>query len=127
MSSALVDTDILIDFLRGRESARAFLAALTDQETPHVSVVSVAELYAGMRPSEEVATHDLIDCMVVVPITAEIAELAGRLKQGTKGYTLELDDCFIAATALIHSLRLATRNTRHYPFEDLDVTSPGDL
>lgn len=127
MSPALVDTDILINFLRGRESARAFLAALSDQETPHVSVVSVAELYAGMRPSEEVATRDLIDCMVVLPITSEIAELAGRLKQETKGYALELDDCFIAATALIHSLRLATKNTRHYPFEDLDVTSPGNL
>lgn len=77
---------------------RSFLAALSDQQTPHVSVVSVAELYAGMRPSEEVATHDLIDCMVVVPITAEIAELAGRLKQETKGYSLELDNCFISAS-----------------------------
>ena len=43
----LFDTNILIDFLRGREQAMDLLNAQT--EPPTISVVSVMELYAGVR------------------------------------------------------------------------------
>lgn len=41
----LIDTDVLIDLLRGQADAIAFLSGLTDP--PLVSAVTVAVLYAG--------------------------------------------------------------------------------
>ncbi len=120
----IVDTDVLIDLLRGRREAAELLLSLAERSSVCCSVVTVAELYAGMRQSEEDATRELVDGMMVLPLTQGIAEKAGWLKRQARGYDLELDDCFIAATAMAESVPLVTRNRKHYPFADLDVISP---
>ncbi|MCL5265475.1 MAG: type II toxin-antitoxin system VapC family toxin [Chloroflexi bacterium] len=124
MNAILVDTDVLIDFLRGRPEARGFLLALSERAALHCSVVTVAELYAGVRKSEEQKTAQLIAGMVVAQITQEIAETAGRLRRNARGFSLDLDDCFIAATALAEGASLATRNAKHYPFDSLELIVP---
>lgn len=124
MNAVLVDTDVLIDLLRGRPEARDFLLELSERAVVHCSAVTIAELYAGMREREESATAELIAGMFVVPVTQEIAEEAGRLKRRAKGHALELADCLIAATAMAEGGALATRNLKHYPFEGLDLIVP---
>ncbi len=61
MSKVLLDTDVLIDLLRGREAARAFLLEATSHSVPCCSVISVAEIHAGMRPEESEPTAALLD------------------------------------------------------------------
>jgi hypothetical protein len=117
----LIDTDILINFLQGKPRARDFLTALPADIMSCCSVVTVAELFAGMRESEREKTAELTNSLVVLPITEEIAELAGTFKREAKGFNLELDDCFIAATAIIEGTELATRNTRHYPMPQVKL------
>ena len=78
MSNVLLDTDILIDILKGRAAVRTFLFDLTDHAVPCCSVISVAELYAGMRTEEKRVTDILLDALVIVPVGQEIAEVAGR-------------------------------------------------
>lgn len=124
MSTYFIDTDVLIDFLRGNQKARGLLLSLAERTAVNCCVVTVAELCAGMRESEEQATLALIDSMIVAPVTREIAEKAGQLKRGAKGYALELDDCLIAATAMAESAALVTRNSRHYPFDGLNLLVP---
>ena len=51
MERLLLDTDVLVDYLRGREEAAAYLEART--ETLLISAITVAELYAGVREGEE--------------------------------------------------------------------------
>ena len=64
MAIHLLDTDILIDFLRGRGEARAFLHRYeAAAEPPAISVVSVTELWAGMRQGEEQATGRLLSAL----------------------------------------------------------------
>jgi predicted nucleic acid-binding protein len=46
----VVDTDVLIDYLRGVENAVASVAESVDEIV--ISTVSVAELYAGVRPHD---------------------------------------------------------------------------
>lgn len=124
MPAVVVDTDILIHFLRGNEVAKSFLRTVAGEGAPCCSVITVAEIHAGMRASEKKATHELLDSLVILPITREIAEMAGRLKQTTRQMRLELDDCLIAATALVEGATLATGNRRHYPFPSLTLLTP---
>lgn len=119
MKNILVDTDVLINFLRGRESARDFLTSLAEDASLCCSVITVAEIYAGMKPHEKEGTDALLDSLDIVEITREIAEKAGAYKGGIKSQNLELDDCLIAATALVKQTALATCNVKHYPMDDI--------
>ncbi len=124
MSKVLLDTDILIDVLRGRAAVRTFLFDLTDRAVPCCSVMSVAELYVGMRPEEKRVTDILLNALVVIPVGQEIAEVAGRFKQREKSRRLELADCIIAATAFVEGATLATGNTKDYPMPEITVVNP---
>ncbi len=119
MKKLLVDTDILIDFLKGREDAKKFLLLAVNESIIYCSAITVAEIHAGMRESEREKTKDLIDGLDIVDITREIAEKAGSYKRDEKRQSLELDDCLIAATASIKGAILATGNGKHYPMKDI--------
>lgn len=121
MRKVIVDTDVLIDVLRGSESIRAFLLEVTRDAVPCCSVISVAELCAGMRPAEEEPTRGLLDALVMVPVTREIAEIAGRFKRTTRSRRLELADCLIAATAFAEGAAVATGNSKDYPMSEVTV------
>ena len=121
MSKLLLDTDVLIDLLRGRHATRQFLAQATQEAIPCCSVISVAELSAGRRAGEESATEALVNALVVVPVTREIAEVAGRFKRTIRRRTLELADCLIAATAFVESATLVTGNVKDYPMSEVNV------
>ena len=120
MKTVLVDTDILIHFLRGSEKARDVLSGYLEDSDILCSVVTVAEIHAGMKPQEREKTLDLLESLGVVEITAKIAEKAGQYKRTIKSHSLDLDDCFIAATAYEKKALLLTGNGKHYPMNDLD-------
>ena len=50
----LLDTDVLIEYLRGRQRAVEYLEGLTADSC--VSVVSIAELFVGVRDDGEEAS-----------------------------------------------------------------------
>ena len=120
MKNVLVDTDILINFLRGREKARTFLSSLINESIIYCSVVTAAEIFAGMKEHEREKTTDLLDSLNIIDVTREIAEKAGSYKSSIKSHELELDDCFIAATAFARNAVIATGNGKHYPMDDID-------
>ncbi|MBI3824621.1 MAG: type II toxin-antitoxin system VapC family toxin [Candidatus Rokubacteria bacterium] len=121
MSRILLDTDVLIDLLRGRPATKAFVLDVTGDAVPCCSVISVAELTAGMRRGEEGATSALLDGLVIFPVTREIAEVAGRFKQAARSRRLELADCVIAATAFVEGAPVATSNVKDYPMPEVTV------
>ena len=121
MSSLLLDTDILINLLRGNVAARDFIADNLEENELLCSVISVAEIWAGMRPHEELATRRLVDSLKVVEINRAMAMKAGSFKGTTKSHSLELDDCMIAATAFCTGATLATGNGKHYPMKEIRI------
>jgi predicted nucleic acid-binding protein len=100
----LVDTDVLIDHLRG---ARAFTPS---HARVSYSTVTRAELFAG-RASQEKVVRTLLGPFRELPVDRAVAELGGRLR---RDHGVRIADALIAATALVHGLELLTRNVRDF-------------
>jgi predicted nucleic acid-binding protein len=111
----LVDTNILIDFLRGRPDAVTWIDAL--EENVAISAVSVLELYGGaLSQREERDIWALRQELTCLPIGEEIGERAGSfMRHFGKSHGIDIPDAIIAATAEHHGLRLATLNVKHFP------------
>jgi hypothetical protein len=111
----LTDTDVLIDFLRGRAEAVAFVHGLTDP--PLVSAVTVAELYAGVRDGAERAALDaLIATATVLPVDAATAVRGGLFRRDYgKSRGVGVADALIAATAELAGATRVTLNQKHFP------------
>lgn len=111
----LADTDVMVDFLRGRPEAVAWVRTHADRIV--LSCVTVAELFAGVRgDTEMVVLNDLISIFRVAPLTTAIAKMAGRYRNDyAKSHGLGLADTMIAATTLSEGAELATLNIRHFP------------
>jgi predicted nucleic acid-binding protein len=114
----LVDTSILIDVLRLRNQRREWLAEFVrDGHFLSTTTLNVAEIYAGMRATEESRTETLLSGLVLYELSETGAQLAGRLKNtwARKGHTLTLADAIVAATAIEHGCALLTDNRKDFP------------
>ncbi len=113
--TALFDTDVLVDFLRGQPKAIALVQAQADRII--LSSIVVAELYAGIKNAEELSILDaFISLFRVVPVSAEMARAGGLYKkQYAKSHGVGLADAIVAATAEAENADLKTLNTKHYP------------
>lgn len=121
--TALVDTSVLIDYLRGHPGAGEVLEAERAVAPLHASEITRLEILAGMRPKEEGGTRSLLSTLVWHPVDAEVAEEAGALGRQwlASHHTIDSADLAIAATAIRNGYRLLTRNVRHFPmFTDLN-------
>jgi hypothetical protein len=117
MQNVLVDTDVAIDYLRGLQYAKDLMLTLWDANTAYFSILSVYELYAGMRDDEIEDTGYFVNACNIEYINLDIAKKGGELyrQYRTKGITLTALDCLINATAVINGYKVATRNKDHYP------------
>jgi hypothetical protein len=111
----LIDTDIVIDFLRGGKQAISHFKA--ESEFICFSVITVAEIYTGITDKEEEAEVErLFSIFPVIAATSEIARLAGNfVKQYRPSHSVEVPDAIIAATCFITGSELSTLNVKHYP------------
>lgn len=110
----LVDTDVLIDHLRGERRLSAKSRALA------ISVITRCELFAGRDEPE--LLRRFLSPLTELPVDSAIAQLAGRMRSETG---IATPDALIAATALAHRLPLMTRNRRHFGrVADLHVIAP---
>ena len=111
----LVDTDVMVDFLRGHPKAIALVREHSARIT--LSSIVVAELYAGVRGDEELSKLDnLISVLDVVPVSREIARASGLYKKDYgRSHSVGLADAIVAATAEARHADLKSLNIKHYP------------
>jgi predicted nucleic acid-binding protein len=122
MAKRLLDTDVLIDYLRGRPEAVTYLEGLTN--TLAISAITVAELYAGVRDGAERAKLDsFLAVFDIVPVEQEIAIKGGLHRRDySKSHNIGLADALIAATAELSQATLVTLNAKHFPMlSDVEV------
>jgi len=115
--TVLVDTSVLIDYLRGHEGAAAVLERERAAAPLHASEITRLEVLAGMRPAEEDATRSFLSTLAWHPVDADVAEDAGSLGRRwlPTHHTIDSADLAIAATAIRTGSELLTRTIRHFP------------
>jgi predicted nucleic acid-binding protein len=117
VADLLLDTDVLIDVLRG-----ARRLTVTGHRVAY-SVITRAELFSG-RAKDEEDFRILLSPFRELDVNAAIAEHAGRLARSR----VDMSDALIAATALEHGLELVTRNVRDFKgISGLRVRDPGAI
>jgi len=119
----LVDTNVISELRKGRRAnagVRAWFEAV-DEEAVYLSVLVIGELRHGVeglrrRDPPAAATldrwiHELVESHAarVLPVDAEVADQWGRLNVPDPVAAV---DGLLAATALVHSMTLVTRNVR---------------
>lgn len=111
----LLDTDVLIEYLRGRAKAIEYLEGLTSDLS--ISVISVAELFTGVKGDEEKrALKQFLLAFSILPVTEKIARLGGLYRREYRSsHGTGLADALIAATAEENSASLMTFSRRHFP------------
>jgi hypothetical protein len=111
----LLDTDVVIDYLRNRPAAITFVESLPSK--PLLSVITVAELYRGVRDGKERTELDHLIANSRVLLLDLPAAVAGALhqRQFGKSHGVGFADAMISAIALQHNLTLITLNKKHFP------------
>lgn len=118
----LFDTDVLIEHLRGNPAATALLMEASGSGQAACSVLTRFELLAGMRSGERSAVRGLLDSLVNLDASHDIATRAGEwarvYRSSHEG--VSAIDYLIAATAEGHGADLMTQSVGHFPmFPDL--------
>lgn len=119
----LVDTDILIWVLRGREQAREWIRRTRGSGVLlAISSISIGEVAGATRSGERREVRRFLNSLAPLPVTMREAWQAAEYRRRYRRShgSIELTDYLIAATAFTEGLPLATLNVRHFPmFEDL--------
>jgi len=111
----LIDTDVLIWYLRGNEKAFKLIENLDNFS---ISVITYMELVQGMRNKKEL--NNLRQALHawnarILYISEEIsAKAMFAVEQHFLSYSLQLADALIGATAVVYGLSLLTGNDKHY-------------
>jgi predicted nucleic acid-binding protein len=117
----LLDTNILIDVLRGEADA---LAWLEQQQSPRISVITWIEVLVGCRAGEAEAVQSWLEAFPRLPLDEAISRETVRLR---RQHGLKVPDAIILATARCTQLTLATRNSRDFPLSLGGVIHPYQL
>jgi tRNA(fMet)-specific endonuclease VapC len=113
----LADTDVLIDYLRGRDPAAERVAAELERNALHTTVVTRFELLSGARTVRELdLVLKLLAVVPALPLDAEAADRAAEMRRGLEasGEAIGMADSLIAGIVAIHRGILLTRNHRHF-------------
>lgn len=116
MKRVLLDTSVIIDFLRREDKNKTLLFILAQQEIHlYISIITHTELYAGKSIWEKKKAKEeleiLFSGMKILPLEHNVSKEAGEIKVK---YNLNLLDAIVAATAIISGIDLATLNVKDF-------------
>jgi len=127
----LIDSDWVVDYLKGRPDATALVKELRPDGIA-ISAVTLGEVYQGVfygtdRKNDELMLRRFLIGTRILPVNRYVARrfaiMRGLLHHAGQGIG-DLDT-LIAATALHHDLTLVTRNLRHFQrIPDLKLYEP---
>lgn len=124
MTLFLLDSDAVIDLLRGMPVAADFVSGLYQPgNTLCTCDVVVAEVGAGLHARHREQGWEFMASMRFLTTSSAAARQAGtrRYDFRSRGIQLTTTDCLIEAVALAHQATLVTGNVRDFPMPELSV------
>ena len=120
----VLDSTVLIDYLRGRPAVERVRALRETGDVPGTTAINAEEIIRGLRPAETEAATRLFAGLVVLPVDLAAAWQAGEWRRAfaERGISLHQADCLIAATTAVHGGALATGNPKDYPMPGMEVS-----
>ena len=119
----LLDTTVLIDYLRDAPSAPRVDQLLDRGDIACTTAINVEELARGLLPREREDAGRLVRGLIVIPLGVVEGWQAGTWRQrfASRGVTLAQADCLIAAAAHSADATLATGNPKDFPMDEIRV------
>lgn len=119
MADAVLDTNILIDYLLGIDTARETISRYM---APAISIVTWMEVLVGAADeTEDTTVRRFLDRFEHIGLTGAIAERAIVLRRTRR---IRLPHAVIWATAQEAGCSLVTRNVRDFPTGERDIVMP---
>jgi len=118
MVKALIDTNVLIDFLAGHEPARQ---ELHRHARPAISIITWMEVMVGIQPHEASKVQQWLNRFERIGVDDRVASRAVEIRRERR---IRLPDAIIWASAQVHGMLLVSRNHRDFPREAPDVRVP---
>ena len=115
---ALLDTNILIDYLNGIEAARNEIGRYDNRL---ISTITWMEVMAGATEREEATVRAFLSGSQLIPVNSSVAELAVKIR---REHRIRLPDAITWATARSESALLVSRNQKDFPTDAPDVRMP---
>ncbi len=118
----LLDTNVCIDVLRGRERVVTRMAQCTPKDC-FISVITEFELFQGAdrapsdhQKEERLKVSRFVATLQILPFDSECARIAARLNANllNRGTPVSITDVFIAVTGLRHKITVVTNNTKDF-------------
>jgi len=120
-TKVILDTTVLVDFIRNREDAVAFVKNLSEKHEICTTDINVFELYYGAYLSKQTdknvaAVKGIINTIIVFSTTEESMEISAKLlaELDKKGQKIEIKDVLVAGICLLNSCPIATQNKKHF-------------
>lgn len=116
MEKILIDSDVVIDFLRGYNlRIKSFFSKIKNQQINGcISLISIIELYSGIEEENNIKDKYLKDLLLslgIIPVEFDLCRNAGLLRNK---YPLSVSDSVIAATSSHYKIKLFTFNVKHF-------------
>ncbi|MGH2583744.1 MAG: type II toxin-antitoxin system VapC family toxin [Dehalococcoidia bacterium] len=124
MTRYLLDTDTIVDYLKGISSTIAVIQQLGQQgHQLYTCAVVECEVASGLGPQQRAQAEQLLDAFEYLPASREAARKAGGWRGAfrSKGVQLATTDCLIAAMAVAHGAVIVTGNVRDFPMSELTL------
>ena len=123
-----IDTNILIDFLKGREpGADALARALRGYQCSITAITEYELLYGMAKAQRSIGEEALTGALPVLSLDKKAASIAAHLHVNLirRNQDIGIKDTLIAAICLNHAVPLLTANVKHFSRVDgLTVIDP---
>jgi predicted nucleic acid-binding protein len=131
MKPAMLDTDILSEFLRNNRNVVAHVGEyLKEYEFINLNIVTYYEILNGLLYKDakrQLANfNELVKLSKIIPLTLPMAKVAAEIQADLrrKGCEIGHTDTLIAGIALVSNLQLVTNNTAHFQrISGLDIAN----
>ncbi len=116
-----VDSCVFIDYFRMRDKSKTLYSQLILRyDQFFISSIVLFEVLCGVQQSHMEFWDDCLRNIKILPFDEEAAKRAADLsiRLRKNGIQMASSDLFIAATALVNNLPLATLNRKHFEVVD---------